>query len=99
MDPVEQAKLLLTRRHFFGRSSAGLGAAALTTLLAGKAEAAGGLPGLPHVFHRLAKPPSFICFSTVRRRNWTCSITSPASNRDEARSCRIRFAKGKGSPA
>src|ERR1700688_4057582 len=48
MDPVEQAKLLMTRRHFFGRSSAGLGAAALTTLLAGKPESAEGLPGLPH---------------------------------------------------
>ena len=48
MDPIEQAKLLLTRRHFFGRTSVGLGAAALTTLLAGKAEAAGGLPSLPH---------------------------------------------------
>jgi hypothetical protein len=48
VDPLEQAKLLLTRRHFFGRASAGLGAAALTSLLAGKGEAAGGLPGLPH---------------------------------------------------
>ena len=48
MDPIEEAKLLLTRRHFFGRASVGLGAAALTTLLAGKSEAAGGLPGLPH---------------------------------------------------
>lgn len=48
MHPVEQSKLSMTRRHFFGRTSAGLGAAALTTLLAGKADAAGGLPGLPH---------------------------------------------------
>lgn len=49
MDPIEQAKLLMTRRHFFGRTSVGLGAAALTTLLAGKGEAAAvGLPGLPN---------------------------------------------------
>jgi Protein of unknown function (DUF1501) len=49
LDPVEQAKLLITRRHFFGRSGAGLGAAALSTLLAGDADAAAvGLPGLPH---------------------------------------------------
>jgi hypothetical protein len=48
VDPLEEARLLITRRHFFGRSSVGLGAAALTTLLAGKVEAAGGLPGLPH---------------------------------------------------
>ena len=45
---IEDARLLITRRHFFGRTSAGLGAAALTSLLAGKAEAADGLPGLPH---------------------------------------------------
>lgn len=48
MDPVEQAKLLMTRRHFFGRASVGLGAAALSSLLAGNAEAAAGLPGLPN---------------------------------------------------
>ena len=49
MNPVEQAKLLITRRHFFGRTGAGLGAAALSTLLAGDADAAAvGLPGLPH---------------------------------------------------
>jgi len=48
VDPIEQSKLLMTRRHFFGRTSTGLGAAALTTLLAGEAEGAGGLPGLPN---------------------------------------------------
>jgi len=48
VDPLEQSKLLMTRRHFFGRTSVGLGAAALTTLLGGDAEAAGGLPGLPN---------------------------------------------------
>jgi hypothetical protein len=48
VDPVEQAKLLMNRRHFFGRTSMGLGAAALTTLLAGEAEAADALPGLPN---------------------------------------------------
>ena len=48
--------LLMTRRHFFSRSSAGIGTAVLATLLneslrgdeAG-AQGAGGLPGLPHV--------------------------------------------------
>jgi hypothetical protein len=48
LDPIEQAKVLMTRRHFFGRTSVGLGAAALSTLLAGKAQAADALPGLPH---------------------------------------------------
>ncbi len=48
MNPIEQAKLQMTRRHFFGRASAGLGTAALSTLLAGKAEATPGLQGLPN---------------------------------------------------
>ena len=46
---------LATRRHFFGRSAAGVGAVALAHLLgrdlapgAERAGAAGGLPGLPH---------------------------------------------------
>ena len=37
---------LLTRRYFFGNASAGLGIAALSSLL--QADEAGGLPGLPH---------------------------------------------------
>jgi hypothetical protein len=46
--------LQLTRRHFFGRTAAGLGVAALASLLgeqaatANEADATGGLPGLPH---------------------------------------------------
>lgn len=38
----------ITRRYFFGRSAAGLGVAALSTLLPSEAQASGGLPGLPH---------------------------------------------------
>ena len=42
-----------TRRHFFSRTAQGLGALALASLLPrerrqGRAEAIGGLPGLPH---------------------------------------------------
>ncbi len=57
MDPQTERKLLLTRRHFFGLSSAGVGTAALATLLnedmfagaSGSEQAsAPGLPGLPH---------------------------------------------------
>jgi len=48
LNPIEEAKLLMTRRHFFGRTSVGLGAAALSTLLTGRTEAADALPGLPH---------------------------------------------------
>ncbi|MEE3052938.1 MAG: DUF1501 domain-containing protein [Planctomycetota bacterium] len=48
MDPVTQYNAMLTRRHFFGRSSAGIGTAALASLLGGNVEAAPGGPGLPH---------------------------------------------------
>src|SRR5207245_273394 len=33
MNPLEHRRLLLTRRHFFGRSAAGIGTAALASLL------------------------------------------------------------------
>jgi hypothetical protein len=56
MNPLLESHLILTRRHFFGRASLGLGTAALVSLLhedqAKAAEpaatGAGGLPGLPH---------------------------------------------------
>jgi len=57
MDPLDESRLLLTRRHFFGKASHGLGVAALASLLAdqgmaapraGEAAPLGGLPGLPH---------------------------------------------------
>src|SRR6266404_2727655 len=52
MNPFLESQLLLTRRHFFGRSAAGIGVAALAALLndnaAGQQAASGGLAGLPH---------------------------------------------------
>jgi hypothetical protein len=60
MDPRHEASLLLTRRHFFGRSAAGIGVAALASLLEADRLLASnprpatrdpqlqGLPGLPH---------------------------------------------------
>jgi hypothetical protein len=47
-DPTEQARLEITRRHFFSLSSKGIGVAALASLLSDDARAAGGLQGLPH---------------------------------------------------
>lgn len=57
-NPTTEKQLLLTRRHFFGRASWGLGAAVMSTLLSqegrasadggGDAARTGGLPGLPH---------------------------------------------------
>jgi hypothetical protein len=41
-------RLALTRRHFFSRSSTGIGITALASLLCEDAKGAGGLPGLPH---------------------------------------------------
>src|SRR5262245_13412091 len=56
MGPLHEHRIVLTRRHFFGRTSAGIGMAALATLLGsernsranGPGESADGLPGLPH---------------------------------------------------
>src|SRR5579864_1581536 len=49
MDPRLEAQLLLTRRHFFGLGSTGIGVAALAGLLTGDLHAAGqALPGIPH---------------------------------------------------
>src|SRR5438034_11587827 len=48
MDPIDERKRLLTRRHFFSRTSTGLGAAALSSLLSSDLRAGTGLPGLPH---------------------------------------------------
>ena len=59
MNPMQENRLLMTRRYFFGLNAAGLGTAALTALL-GKdillaqetagivPSVRGGLPGLPH---------------------------------------------------
>ncbi len=49
MDPIQEHRLLLTRRHFLRCSSTCLGVAALASLVSEDALAAtGGLPGLPH---------------------------------------------------
>jgi hypothetical protein len=56
VSPVNELAMLMTRRYFFGRSAAGIGAAALATLLAEDLPAAAppanpyadALPGLPH---------------------------------------------------
>lgn len=51
MDPLLEKHLLMTRRNFFGRSSAGIGGAALASLLDQDLFAGtdtGGLAGLPH---------------------------------------------------
>lgn len=46
MDPFDEQRLHITRRHFFSRASTGLGGVALASLLAKEAQAS--LPGLPH---------------------------------------------------
>src|SRR3954464_11892203 len=52
MTPFENHRLQLTRRHFFQTAGIGLGSAALSSLLPGRAAAEqkviGGLPDLPH---------------------------------------------------
>jgi hypothetical protein len=52
MHPLRDAASLLTRRHFFGQAAAGLGTAALASMLADDAKAdgarVGGIDGVPH---------------------------------------------------
>ena len=54
MNRMQESQMLLTRLHFFGRSAAGIGVAALAALLhddsraVGQQPASGGLAGLPH---------------------------------------------------
>lgn len=48
MNPVHERLQQVTRRHLFGRAAAGIGAAALGSLLSSDAQAADMLPGLPH---------------------------------------------------
>src|SRR5688572_20237039 len=57
MDPLREQRSHLTRRHFFGRSAVGIGAAALGTLLetdarggetASQPRRVGGLKNVPH---------------------------------------------------
>jgi hypothetical protein len=47
-DPIEDRRLLLTRRSFFGLTSTGIGTAALSSLLSRDLQADTSLPGLPH---------------------------------------------------
>ena len=48
MNSAHERLQQLTRRHLFGRAAAGIGAAALGSLLGSDAQAAETIPGLPH---------------------------------------------------
>ncbi|MFN0101582.1 MAG: DUF1501 domain-containing protein [Bryobacteraceae bacterium] len=48
MNPIQEHLQRLTRRHFFGRTATGLGAAALGAFLNAETPAPGVMPGLPH---------------------------------------------------
>jgi len=104
MDPQDERALLMTRRHFFSRTSTGIGAAVLATLLdenlrgdeAGASQT-GGLPGLPHFPPRPSV--SSICFKAARPRSWNSSITSRGLKNCVAANCPTRSARGSGSLA
>jgi hypothetical protein len=62
VDPLTEQRLLLTRRHFFQLGSAGIGAAALATLLGNDLRAdSGGLDDLPGRPHHPPKAKRVIC--------------------------------------
>jgi len=44
MNPLREHQLMMTRRQLLGRAATGIGTVALGSLLAGRAEAAPGLP-------------------------------------------------------
>jgi hypothetical protein len=48
MDPLRERELLLTRRQLFGRTTTGIGVAALASLMGESAHAAGGVLKTPH---------------------------------------------------
>ncbi len=48
MTPQQERAAYLTRRQFFSKSAVGIGTTALASLLEPHADAAGGLPGIPH---------------------------------------------------
>src|SRR5205085_9574308 len=69
MDPLHEQRLLMTRRHFFGRTATGIGALALGSLLnpalfsAMADESDGNLPlGKPH-FPPKAKRVIYLCMA------------------------------------
>jgi hypothetical protein len=96
----------MTRRHFFGRTSAGIGTAALASLFQnelralpeGTETAAGnGLPGLPH-FAPKAKRVIYL-FQSGAPSQMELFDYSRNSPNFSARSCRIRSGRTSGSPA
>ena len=60
MDPCREYELMLTRRQLFGRAAAGIGTAALASLLSPEAFAdqGGGTEGLHGVLQQLHFAPS-----------------------------------------
>src|SRR5262249_7252551 len=51
LDPIAQRHLMMTRRHFFGRSATGIGIAALSSLLSDELsaeESSGVIPDFPN---------------------------------------------------
>lgn len=106
MDPLAEFARMETRRYFFGRAAAGIGTAALATLLspglartedaaAGGGKSFGELPAL----HFAPKAKRVIwLFMANAPRSWTCSITSPRCRRCSTRTCPIRFAAASESP-
>jgi hypothetical protein len=87
MDPIDERKNLLTRRHFFSRTSTGLGAAALASCSLRICAPARDCPAC-----RISRPRKRVIylFQHGGPHNSTCSITSPGFKNCAAAICRNR---------
>ena len=100
MDPRVEYARLMTRRHFFGRASAGIGVAALAQLLGVRALSAdagdtGGLAGLPH-FAPKAKRVIYLFQSGRTLAARAVRLQAAAREVRRATSCRIRSGRDSG---
>ena len=105
MDPLRENQLLVNRRHFFGRMAAGIGAAALGSLLnpdlfaamVGEQKRYGGMAGVPH-FAPKAKRVIYL-FMAGGPSQIDLLDYKPGWKNCTTRSCPIPSAWGSASPA
>lgn len=86
MNPLNEQQLMMTRRHFFGLSSLGIGTAALVSLLTESGRAMELPQSLPQGGDQKVVPPS--CRISLRRRKELSTCFKPEALRSSI--CLIR---------